>query len=53
MFFAMGITWLFEALSHLLDLVYGPNKVKWVVLVFKILNSLQVSEGIEGKNVET
>ena len=41
MFFAMGITWLAEAVSHGLEWAYKPADVKYIVLCFKIINSLQ------------
>ena len=41
MFFAMGITWFAEAISHVLEWAYKPQDVKYIVLFFKIINSLQ------------
>lgn len=41
MFFAMGITWIAEQVSFLLETIYHPSEVKYVTTVFKIINSLQ------------
>lgn len=41
MFFAMGVTWLAETISHALEWAYGAKAVRYPVTVFKIINSLQ------------
>ncbi|TRY77264.1 hypothetical protein TCAL_04042, partial [Tigriopus californicus] len=41
MFFAMGLTWIAEQVSFLLETIYHPSEVKYVTTVFKIINSLQ------------
>ena len=42
MFFVMGITWIMEFVSWILEITVGSHKVHKIVFVFDLINSLQV-----------